>query len=529
MRSYLLFLIFSFPLLAGGQSGGQPVEGQVLLQLKQKVQLARLLQQKSAIDPPFTYRLISPTQNIYLLQYRSKALPLSHLKTWPEVKYVRPNYFIESRAIPNDPNYDSQWNLERIQAPAAWDLTTGGQTALGDEIVVAIVDTGFKIDHSDIKGNIWENSGEIAGNGIDDDNNGYIDDLNGWNFSKESPDHSSSSHGHRVTAILGAKGNNGTGISGVAWDIKLLPLTISNEAHAIEAFEYLIAQRQAYNESNGQKGAFIVANNNSWGFKDRFCEEDLFWKQLHDRLGAVGILTAGATSNNNIDVDQQGDIPSTCDSDYLITVLNSNQADQKHGQTGFSKVSIDLGAPGDNIASLGLQSDFQRFSGTSASTPHVAGAIALLYSLPCMGIAQEALVRPAETAQLIRRSILDGVDPIAGLEDFTVTGGRLNIMRAMEELQQQCGNSTAPFAISKLFPNPAGDFFTIEYTVPDFDRTYPLLIYNMLGQLVHSAQVSPPRFGQVRHTVLTDKLSPGAYLVVFGEEGEWVQQKVIVY
>lgn len=529
MRSYLLFLMFLSPLFSWGQGNGGSVQGQVLIQLKPKVQLEHLLQQKSLIQAPEAYRLLSSAQNIYLLDYRAKAMPLAQLGTWPEVKHMQLNHLIESRALPNDPNYGDQWNLDLIQAPAAWDITTGGQTAQGDEIVVAILDTGFKIDHPDLEENIWNNPGEVAGNGIDDDNNGYIDDLNGWDFSKESPNHTTSSHGHRVSAIIGAKGDNGTGISGVSWNVKLLPLTIKDEADAILAFEYLIAQRQTYNESNGQNGAFIVANNNSWGLSNRFCEEEPFWKLLHDRLGAVGILTAGATSNSNINVDQQGDIPSTCDSDYLITVLNSNQSDQKHSQTGYSAVSIDMAAPGENSASLGLQSDFQRFSGTSASSPHVAGTIALLYSLPCEGLAKSALERPAETALLIRKSILEGVDPIAGLENFTVTGGRLNILKSMEGLQEQCGNATATFAISKLYPNPAGDSFTLEFSVPNFDRTYPLSLYNTLGQLVYSTEVIPPRFGPVQFTVPTEKLGSGAYIVVFGDDKDSIKRKVIVY
>ncbi len=529
MRSFLLSLITIIPFFLWGQEGSEPMQGQLLVQLKPKLQLGRLLQTKSSLSKPDKYRLLSAAQHIYLLEYSSKSLPLAQWKSLPEVQFVGPNFAVETRALPNDPNYEDQWNLELVQAPAAWDITTGGTTTQGDEIVVAILDTGFKIDHPDLEGNIWKNEAEVAGNGIDDDNNGYIDDVNGWDFSKESPNHSSSSHGHRVTGILGAKGDNGIGISGVSWEVKVLPMTIGTEAHAIEAFEYLIAQRQAYNASKGQSGAFIVANNNSWGLSNRFCETDQIWKDLHDRLGAVGILTVGATSNSNINVDQQGDIPSTCDSEYLITVLNSNQSDQKHGQTGFSNVSIDLAAPGENSASLGLQSNFQRFSGTSASAPHVAGTIALLYSLPCAGLAADALERPAETALLIRRSILEGVDPIAGLDQFTVTGGRLNMVKALEGLQEQCGNASAPFSVSKLFPNPAGDFFTLEFTVPDFDRTYPLQVFNMLGQLVYHTDVNAARFGPITHTVPTERFGPGAYIVVFGEGEESIETKVIVY
>ena len=152
-----------------------------------------------------------------------------------------------------------------------------------------------------------------------------------------------------------------------------------------------------------------------------------------------------------------------------------------------------------------------------------------MYSLNCSGLAQDALERPAETALLIRKAILDGVDPIAGLDQFTVTGGRLNMVKALEGLQDQCGNATAPFGLSKLFPNPAGDFFIIEFSVPDFDRTYPLQLFNMLGQQVYHTDVTAPRFGPVRHTVPTEKLSPGAYIVVFGDQENSIERKVIVY
>jgi len=531
---WFYFLLLFFPALGAAQGSVTSLSGEIIVQLSSKTAIETVLRQKSTLAVGLSsYRLLSKTENIYLLSYLPALQKANTLiPQWQEQRWViraQTNATIETRAIPNDPNYSEQWNLDLVQAPAAWEITTGGTTSQGDEIVVAILDTGFKVDHEDLEDNIWINSAETPGNGQDDDDNGYIDDLNGWNFANESPNHASSSHGHRVTAIIGAKGDNGVGISGLNWNIKLLPLTISNEAHAIEAFEYLISLRSAYNESQGSSGAFIVANNNSWGLSNRFCEEDSFWKDLHTRLGEVGILTAGATSNSNINVDETGDIPSTCASEYLITVMNSTESDTKYAQTGYSKVSIDLAAPGENSASLGLQSNFQRFSGTSASAPHVAGAIALLYSLPCDGIAVDALKRPGETALQIRQAILNGVDEIPGLDNFTVTGGRLNVLRAMEELQSNCGNSPAPFTIDKLFPNPANLEINIEFSVPDFDRTYPIRVYNMLGQLIFHDQVEAARFGQISYTLKVEKYSPGAYVIAFGEEEERVHQKVVVY
>ncbi|MBX2877980.1 MAG: hypothetical protein KTR30_38030, partial [Saprospiraceae bacterium] len=129
MRRYLLSLITIFPLLLWGQEKGAPVQGQLLVQLKPKVQLEQLLQQKSNLPPPGKYRLLSAAQQLYLLQYQAKSLPISQWEAQPEVQYVSPNFTIETRALPNDPNFDDQWNLELVQAPAAWDITTGGTTA----------------------------------------------------------------------------------------------------------------------------------------------------------------------------------------------------------------------------------------------------------------------------------------------------------------------------------------------------------------------------------------------------------------
>ncbi|MEZ5043231.1 MAG: S8/S53 family peptidase [Saprospiraceae bacterium] len=528
---FLLLLLRSFSTNAQTLS---PLPGEMIVQLKPKYSFQSLLQHKANLALAIkTYRQISADQNIYLVYFdptqKANGDLFEAFQTYSQVLMARPNYPIQTRATPSDPNYDRQWNLDLIQAPEAWDITTGGTTLEKDTIVVAIMDTGFNIDHEDMKENIWHNSEELPGNGKDDDNNGYTDDYRGWNFANNSPNHASSSHGHRAASIIGASGNNGKGIAGVSWQVKLLPITISNEAHAIEAFDYLIALRKKYNETQGTAGAFIVVNSNSWGLPNRFCQTDDFWKSLHDRLGAVGILTAGATSNNNINVDEEGDVPSTCTSDFLITVLNSTQADKKHTQTGYSKVSIDLAAPGENSAALGLNSDYQSFSGTSAAAPHVAGAIALLYSLPCAGLAEDALSRPAETALQIRQAILDGVDPIAGLEDFTVTGGRLNVLKAMEGLQANCGNEPAPFAIQKIYPNPTWNWLNIEFSVPDFEKAYPLAIYNMLGQLIFSDQVKAARFGEIRYALDVTQFSPGAYVIVFGEEGNTINRKVVIH
>ena len=114
--------------------------------------------------------------------------------------------------MPDDPNLASQWGLFTIGTEKVWELTKGGVSALGDTIVVAILDTGFDINHEDLKGNIWINKGEKPGDKLDNDQNGYIDDVSGWNFIHQNATHIADNHGSSVAGIIGAKGNNGKGI-----------------------------------------------------------------------------------------------------------------------------------------------------------------------------------------------------------------------------------------------------------------------------------------------------------------------------
>ena len=107
-----------------------------------------------------------------------------------------------------------------INATSAWDLSTGS-----NQVIVAVIDTGVLYTHSDLSANIWTNSGEIPGNGIDDDHNGYIDDVHGWNFITNTSDPlDDNGHGTHVSGTIGAVGNNGIGVTGVNWQVKIMAL-----------------------------------------------------------------------------------------------------------------------------------------------------------------------------------------------------------------------------------------------------------------------------------------------------------------
>jgi subtilisin family serine protease len=148
-------------------------------------------------------------------------------------------------------------------------ITTGGLTVQGDTIVVAVIDCGADITHEDL--NFWKNYLEIPGNGIDDDTNGYVDDFDGWNAQSQTGVITSCSHGTHVSGIIGAIGNNTTGVVGVNWNVKIMPVQPSstNEALVVAAYTYVYNMRRLYNQTNGAKGAFIVATNSSFGVNFR--------------------------------------------------------------------------------------------------------------------------------------------------------------------------------------------------------------------------------------------------------------------
>jgi hypothetical protein len=402
----------------------------------------------------------------------------------PGVKAAQWDYPLEFYAIPDDPRYDGQWNLPQIGADEVWDITTGGLTALGDTIVIAILDGGFDIEHPDLAGNIWINRGEIPGDGIDNDDNGYTDDVHGWDFADDSPSHPVDYHGTSVAGIAGARGNNARGITGLNWNVKMLLCTTRTVSDVVEAYQYIIRQRELYTASGGEQGAFIVATNASFGLSEVFCEEQPVWAGMYDKLGYAGILTAAAASNNGLNADQAGDMPATCGSPFLITTLNSDQNDAKDPGSGFGPVSIDMGAPGSDIPATQPGNKYGNFNGTSAAAPHVCGAIALLYSMPCETFAQSMKKAPQQAALTVRRALLDGVSPSPGLEELTLTGGRLSIINSLEIMEAECEQEEQNvLKILDIYPNPAREGIEVCYNAHDQKRISWRLIH-FTGQCI---------------------------------------------
>ncbi|MEO0779597.1 MAG: S8 family serine peptidase, partial [Bacteroidota bacterium] len=245
---------------------------------------------------------------------------LQWLREQEEVEYAQFNHFLEWRqTTPNDPLFSRQWQYINedlngtlsgidLDAELAWDITTGGLTPRGDTIVVAVIDNGFYLNHPDFEDNIWINHADFPNNRRDEDENGYLDDYLGWNILTQNDDIQPpglSEHGTAVAGIIGARGDNGIGVTGVNWQVKLMIISndeLFTEARVLQAYDYVLTQRQLYNDTQGEEGAFVVATNASWGRSNAFPEDAPIWCAMYDTLGSAGILNCGATANSNVDV-----------------------------------------------------------------------------------------------------------------------------------------------------------------------------------------------------------------------------------
>jgi subtilisin family serine protease len=370
---------------------------------------------------------------------------------------MSPDKKIDWRKQPNDPAYINQGDMNLIGMPKAWDITTGGVTAAGDTIVVALIDDGFDWDHQDLAANVWINHLEIAGDGIDNDLNGYIDDRRGYNVSTDDDSHAQLTHGTSVAGIVGAKGNNGIGVTGVNWDVRLMLVSGADfESEVIEAYQYVLDQRILYEQTDRAKGAFVVVANLSGGINNEFAADHPLWCEMYDKLGEKGVLSVAAAPNNDISVDVSGDMPTTCTSPYLITVTNVDLTDVIVGNAGFGAVSIDIGAPGHGTVTTIANNQYKEFQGTSASAPHVAGAVALMYSTPCAEFLYDLNSDPSTTASRVRNIILGTGKDNNSLNEITFTGKRLQVDAALRATVTDCGGSTeSEVQILSIRPNPA--------------------------------------------------------------------------
>lgn len=326
----------------------------------------------------------------------------------PHVEYAEENglvYFEET--TPNDDYYmeGKQWGLQKIDCPNAWDISTGNP-----EIVVAVIDTGVDYYHDDLKANIWTNEDEIPGNGKDDDHNGYIDDIHGYDFANDYPNPLDfDGHGTHVAGIIAAVGNNGEGVAGVNWNLKIMVLKIDagDVATAVNAVDYAT-----------ENGAHL--SNNSWRVKKYYSSLNYAIARARDwQSGSGGKLFVASAGNAGEDTDENPHYPSGYNLDNIIAVCATNLNDDLWTESNYGRETVDLGAPGVSILST-VPGTYDYNTGTSMAAPHVAGVAALLWSR-C----------PLLKWQTAKNRIMNKIDPLNSLFHKTVSNGRVNARKSI--------------------------------------------------------------------------------------------------
>ncbi len=363
-----------------------------------------------------------------------RAALIERLRGNPNVEYAQPNYRYRILLSPNDGYYGIQSAaLGWINAPLAWDRTTGSAQA-----VVAVIDTGIDTTHADLAANIWRNPGEIAGNGADDDGNGLIDDVNGWNYVSNGPNVADdNSHGTHCAGIIGAVGNNGAGIAGVNWTVRLLAVKVLDgggsgyTSNIVRAIDYLTALRGA--------GINVVAANCSFGGYDY----DTALRDAIARAGAAGILFSCAAGNESNDNDSaKKSYPASYGLSNILSVAALNEDGSALASfSNYGATSVHLAAPGSRILSAIPGNRFAYMSGTSMATPFVAGEIALARS-----------AYPSLSAEGLRATILGAVTSRSGLSGKVSTGGLIDLARAVGSTGSPTGT---PSPTPAATPTPA--------------------------------------------------------------------------
>ncbi|MFC1769933.1 S8 family serine peptidase [Nitrospirota bacterium] len=347
----LSIVLLSSPAWAKGKQD-KYVPGEVLIKFKES---ARKENKSRSLMSAQSHREFkrSGIHHLKLKKGESVESAIDRYLADPDVEFVEPNYIRSINAVPNDTYFSDQWALKStgvtldtldgpvttrvdadIDATDAWDTVTGSSL-----VVVAVLDTGVDITHQDLAPNIWTNPGDVCGDSFDGDLNGYIDDCNGWDFvANKNTTVDRYGHGTNVAGVVGAVGDNGKGISGVAQNVSIMPVKVLNNK-GNGAVADIIAGVE-YAAMNGAE----VLNASFGGYSGSQAEYNAF--KLFCDMGGVIVASAG---NDAIDNDIYPNYPSSYVLDCIISVAASDEKDEMSYYTNFGAESVDLAAPGDYI------------------------------------------------------------------------------------------------------------------------------------------------------------------------------------
>lgn len=314
------------------------------------------------------------------------------------------NKVVKAVRYPNDPAFDRLWGPRLIGAPVSWDMSTGSKS-----VTVAVVDTGIERTHPDLAANMLVNNGEIYGNGVDDDGNGYVDDYYGYDFySRDGDPNDEFFHGTHCAGTIGAVGNNGVGVTGMAWNVSLLGVRIMGPNGTGSVADLALGIQYAVS-----RGAKVI--NLSLGSGQSDAVENAI---VEARLNDVVIVAAAGNEGSNNDVTPF--YPAGSPSDNVIAVAASDASDTITSWSNYGATTVDIAAPGDGIYSTSLNGGYATASGTSMATPHIAGIVAVMRS-----------VNPALTYTQIKNILINTAYRPASMSGKVVSSGRANFFRAV--------------------------------------------------------------------------------------------------
>lgn len=354
---------------------------------------------------------------------------IEKLKAMPNIEYAEPNYNVYEFSEPNDTYYQNgkQAVLDLIGAKKLWDFDIDCS-----DVTVGVMDSGIQTNHEDLIDNIWVNTGEIVGDGIDNDGNGYIDDIYGWNCGDSNGDVSYvSNHGVHVAGIVSAVTDNSKGVASVARNAKIASIKIFNSSgkstlsYIIEGINY--AKKNDINIINCSFGGA------GWGSTS----VSIVKSAIEAVPDIFFVIAAGniATSTPQPDNDQTAVYPSrlTKDLDNVISVANTTSSDELSSTSHYGATSVDIAAPGTGIYSTIPTNSYGTMSGTSMATPMVASAVAVMRA-----------VNPNISAKEIKETLCSSSDKLSALTGKVISGGRLNAYNAVKAIMPTATPTATP-------------------------------------------------------------------------------------
>ncbi len=361
------------------------------------------------------------------------------------------NFAYAQELTPNDPYYNKQWYLDKLNMPQVWAQESGKNS-----VIIAVIDSGVDISHPDLHNNIWVNQKEILGDNIDNDHNGYVDDLNGWDFltgtNDPSPKYDENClarqtcleeailHGTFISGVAAAIGNNSLGITGMGWQTKIMPLRVLDQNGAGNTQDVIAAINYAIHN-----GADII---NLSFVGDSY--DPALGRALENAFNAGIVIVAAAGNEDfqghvyNLDINKEYPVchQGTNGENIVIGVGASDPNDKLANFSNYGSSCVDVIAPGQDFfgtiihdPQISVFHDYYGglYSGTSLAAPVVSGLAALIKSF-----------KPTLTNREIRDAILNNTDNIDQLNPAyagKLGKGLIDPVKIFQALKLTSGNS----------------------------------------------------------------------------------------